>query len=133
MARTAAGEAGGEIVISLSSDAEVRPLNKAYRGVDKPTNVLSFPAPAVLASRSLGDIIIAYETAEREARDLAITLADHTAHLVVHGVLHLLGHDHGTDAEAEAMEGEERRILAAFGIADPYLRLDALEGATVDG
>ena len=136
LARSAAGRLTGQIAISLSSDAEVRSLNKQYRGFDKPTNVLSFPAArseqAALA-HPIGDIIVAYETAEREARELRIALGDHTAHLVVHGVLHLLGHDHGSDAEAEAMEAEERRILGAFGIADPYSRLDALADGPLHG
>ncbi len=128
LALAAAGGAKGEITISLSGDTEVRDLNKQYRGLDKPTNVLSFPAArrgSTALAHPLGDIIIAYETAGREALELGIALADHAAHLVVHGVLHLLGHDHGSDSEAEAMQEEERRILAAFGIADPYLRLDA--------
>lgn len=117
------------MAIRLASDVEVRRLNHRFRGLDKPTNVLSFPAAngqCSLAPNSLGDIVIAYETTRREAEELGIPIADHAAHLVVHGVLHLLGHDHTTDAEAETMEAEERRILAAFDIADPYLRLDAL-------
>ncbi len=136
LAHSAAGHLPGQIAISLSGDAEVRVLNKQYRGLDKPTNVLSFPAArheqAALA-QALGDLIIAYETTEREARELGITLGDHTAHLVVHGVLHLIGHDHGSDSQADAMEAEERRILAVFGIADPYQRLDALADEPLRG
>jgi probable rRNA maturation factor len=128
LAEAAAGARAGEISIRLATDAEVQSLNASYRGLDKPTNVLSFPAGGSLAARPgapLGDIILALETARREAGELGITLADHAAHLVVHGVLHLAGHDHETEAQAEAMEAEERRILAAAGIADPYVRLDA--------
>ena len=125
LAAIAAGERTGEIGIRLAGDAEVRSLNRQYRGMDKPTNVLSFPASAAVPDAPLGDIILALETARREAQELGISLADHAAHLVVHGVLHLVGHDHETDAEADAMESEERRILKAVGIADPYVRLDA--------
>ncbi len=125
LAAAAAGLRTGEISIRLSGDAEIRSLNRQYRGLDKPTNVLSFPSGATVADAPLGDVILALETARREAQELGISLADHAAHLVVHGVLHLVGHDHETDAEADAMEREERRILKAAGIADPYVRLDA--------
>ncbi|MFZ2870878.1 MAG: rRNA maturation RNase YbeY [Zavarzinia sp.] len=117
-----------EIAITLSDDAEVRVLNRDWRGKDKPTNVLSFPglegAMAALlppdAPRPLGDVILALETCRREAVDQGKSLADHARHLVVHGVLHLLGFDHEDDAEAEEMEAMETAVLAGLGIADPY-------------
>ena len=126
LAASAAGARTGDISVRLSGDAEVRSLNRQYRGHDKPTNVLSFPSDATAVGAPLGDIILALETARREAEELGISLADHAAHLVVHGVLHLVGHDHETDADADAMENEERRILMAAGIADTYVRLDAV-------
>jgi probable rRNA maturation factor len=120
------------LVTSLlfTSDAEVHALNREWRERDKPTNVLSFPmlAREELASLApdgppvmLGDIALAYETCAREAAEKGVTLEAHAAHLIVHGLLHLAGHDHvGSDAEAEAMEALETRILAKLGIADPY-------------
>lgn len=135
LAEAAADNRAGEIGIRLSTDAEVRSLNATYRGLDKATNVLSFPSSPGFTdapARPLGDIILALETARHEAIELGITLADHAAHLVVHGVLHLIGYDHETDSEAEAMEAEERRILASAGIADPYVRLDAAQ-ERIDG
>ena len=109
----------------LSDDAHVRALNRQWRGHDKPTNVLSFPsgtpAPAgARTTRLLGDVILARETLVREADGLGIALQDHYRHLVLHGLLHLLGYDHETDEEAEEMETLETRILAALGVADPY-------------
>lgn len=114
--------AAGEISISLMDDAAIRALNAAYRGKDYATNVLSFPPPPALPGGPvlLGDIAVAYETTEREAAAEGKTITDHLAHLIVHGVLHLLGHDHETDAEASAMEAMERSVLAGLGIADPY-------------
>ncbi len=115
---------GGELSLALSDDAELQILNKAYRGKDGPTNVLSFPGEAPDAAdqpRQLGDVVLAYGVCLREAQAQDKSLADHLAHLVVHGVLHLLGHDHETEAEAERMEALEVRILAGLGIADPYL------------
>lgn len=115
------------VAIALSSDSNVRKLNAAYRGFDKPTNVLSFPAPPGIAipgePRFLGDIVLAAETvlAEAEARD--ISPADHLRHLVVHGLLHLLGFDHETDEEADRMERLETTLLARLGIADPHIDL----------
>ena len=111
--------------VALSSDAIVRDLNRAYRGKDKPTNVLSFPAPPVPAAipeqtAPLGDIILAAETVAGEARELGIQPAHHLQHLVVHGLLHLLGFDHETDEEALEMEALETRLLARIGIDDPY-------------
>lgn len=110
----------------LTSDAAVRRLNKQWRGIDKPTNVLSFPSPARPAGiRSssrlhLGDLVLAEETLMREAHDLGIDAADHYRHLVLHGLLHLLGYDHETDPQAETMEQLEVRLLATLGVADPY-------------
>ena len=117
-----------EIAITLSDDVEIRDLNRDWRGKDKPTNVLSFPglegAMAGFlppdAPRPLGDIILAFETCRAEAEEQGKSLADHARHLVVHGVLHLLGFDHEDDAEAEEMEALETLVLAGLGIADPY-------------
>jgi probable rRNA maturation factor len=112
-----------EVSVRLTDDAEVRTLNALWRGIDKPTNVLSFPAvPADRVSEALvlGDIAVAYETLAREAKELGISLADHFRHLVAHGFLHLIGYDHQTDEEAERMEGLEKRILSKLGVADPY-------------
>ena len=115
----------GEAVVALSSDAAVAELNARYRGKAKPTNVLSFPAsadtaPAAPGLRPLGDIVLAAETVAAEAADLGIEPADHLRHLIVHGLLHLLGFDHIEVDEAEEMEGLETRILATLGVADPY-------------
>jgi probable rRNA maturation factor len=109
-----------ELSVMLADDAAVRALNKRWRGHDEPTNVLSFPAPDANGDAWLGDIAIAYETTAREAQSEGKPVSDHLAHLAVHGFLHLLGYDHATDDEAEAMEGLERQILARLGIADPY-------------
>jgi probable rRNA maturation factor len=112
------------VSILFSNDAEVRELNKRFRKKDKTTNVLSFPAalmPVPLGEMAhLGDIVLAYETVAAEAAGANKTLADHVTHLIVHGTLHLLGHDHDDDNEAERMEHKERTILAKLGIADPY-------------
>ena len=112
-----------EACIALSSDAHVRMLNAGFRGNDKPTNVLSFPAPespAVLTTKQLGDIVIARETIEREATEQGIPFADHLRHMTVHGLLHLLGYDHETDGDAFEMESLETDILGRLGIPDPY-------------
>lgn len=116
---------GGDVSLCLADDAALRILNLRWRGIDKPTNVLSFPAapPGRLANpTALGDIALAYETLAREAEDLGVPLADHYRHLLAHGFLHLIGYDHGTDAEAERMEGLETRILRRLGAGDPYAR-----------
>ena len=112
-----------ELAVALTDDAAIRALNNQWRGLDKATNVLSFPAPAALrgdAPVHLGDIAIAYETMAGEAKNEAKPFAHHLAHLAVHGFLHLLGYDHESEPEAEAMEQQERAILARLGIPDPY-------------
>jgi probable rRNA maturation factor len=112
-----------EITVLLTDDATVCDLNARFRGKDKPTNVLSFPAPKSAAPH-LGDIALAYDVCAAEAAAQGKSLAHHLQHLVVHGALHLLGYDHEADAQAEVMEDMERRILARLGVADPY-RADA--------
>ncbi len=121
-AMAAMGVATGTVTILLSDDETVRDLNARFRGKDKATNVLSFPAAAMPAAETqpLGDIVLGYGVCAEEARIQGKSLPDHLSHLTVHGVLHLLGRDHGDDAEAEAMEAEEREILAGLGVADPY-------------
>jgi probable rRNA maturation factor len=119
-----------EISIRLTSDAEVQTLNEQYRQQDKPTNVLSFPMiqPDLIDALAntddgevlLGDIVLAYETCEREAQERGVPVDDHATHLIVHGVLHLLGYDHMTDADAEHMEAIERDVMASLGLHDPY-------------
>jgi probable rRNA maturation factor len=119
----APGETQGtyQVTILLTTDAEMKELNRTWRGKDAPTNVLSFPAGDKLGEPGLlGDIALAYETILQEARDSGIRFADHVQHLVVHGLLHLLGFDHMNDKEAELMENLERTALASLGIADPY-------------
>ena len=120
-----------EVSVRLTDDAEVQTLNRDYRGKDKPTNVLSFP----LVQRDLfegltnsddgevllGDIVLASGVCAAEAADKDVPVATHATHLIVHGLLHLLGYDHQGDAEAEAMEAIERSALASIGIADPYM------------
>ena len=118
-AGAALGAVEGDIVVLLTDDAAVRDLNGRFRDKDRPTNVLSFPAPESAAPH-LGDIVLAYGVCAAEAETQGKTLADHLSHLVVHGVLHVLGRDHEDEAEAEEMEAEERDILARIGIADPY-------------
>jgi probable rRNA maturation factor len=124
--------ANPRLVVSVlfTGDAAIHELNRDWRGRDKPTNVLSFPmlTRAELVSLAfdgppvmLGDIALAHETCAREAAERGIALADHAAHLIVHGLLHLAGHDHvSAPDEAEAMEALEIAILARLGIADPY-------------
>lgn len=112
-----------EVSLLFCDDAKIQELNKAWRGMDKPTNVLSFPAaqPGQVAKAPLlGDIVVAFETVQRESLDENKHLSDHVSHMVVHGFLHLLGYDHENDADAEKMESAEQRILARLGIADPY-------------
>ncbi|MGQ4274341.1 rRNA maturation RNase YbeY [Terrihabitans sp. B22-R8] len=112
-----------ELSVVLADDARVRELNRDWRGKDSATNVLSFPGAEdeeIEEATLLGDVILAYETVAREAADEGKAFADHLAHLVVHGTLHLFGFDHLTDDEAEEMEDTERAALSLLGIADPY-------------
>ena len=110
------------VVIRLVDPAESRRLNNDYRGVDKPTNVLSFPfeAPAEIADEFLGDMIICAPVVEQEARQQNKPLKAHWAHMVTHGMLHLQGYDHQNDPQAEEMERLEGEILATLGFPDPY-------------
>jgi probable rRNA maturation factor len=117
----AAAKKSGAITIRLTDDKALRALNRQFRGKDKPTNVLSFPADE---AGYLGDIAIAYGVAAAEAKREKKRLIDHAAHLALHGTLHLLGYDHETDREAEAMEALEVKLLARLGIADPYAGRD---------
>ncbi|RWA61837.1 MULTISPECIES: rRNA maturation RNase YbeY [unclassified Mesorhizobium] len=117
-------DGASELSIVFSDDAHIRTLNAGWRGKDKPTNVLSFPAfpfpKGAPLPPMLGDIVLAAETVAREAALEDKPLANHITHLVIHGLLHLLGHDHETDAEAEEMEAIERAALARLAIPDPY-------------
>jgi probable rRNA maturation factor len=113
------------LVICLSGDDQVAQLNARWRGKSSATNVLSFPAPADMPVppgelQPLGDIILAAGVVAREAEQQGKSLHDHTAHLIVHGILHILGYDHICDADAQQMERLEIEILARLGIADPY-------------
>jgi probable rRNA maturation factor len=111
-----------QIAVLLTGDARLRALNRQFRGRDKPTNVLSFPAPA---EDNLGDIAIAYGVTAREAAEQDKSFAHHAIHLAVHGTLHLLGHDHQTTRETKAMKRREKEILSELGIADPYAKAAA--------
>ena len=124
------GEA--ELAVMLTDDTGIRTLNNNWRGIDKPTNVLSFPALPPTgpsgpddAPRMLGDIAIAYETVRKEADEEQKPFDHHLSHLAVHGYLHLIGYDHENDADAEAMESLETEILAHLGIPDPYSERDS--------
>jgi probable rRNA maturation factor len=117
------GDARG-IDVVLTNDAEMQILNKEWRGMNKPTNVLSFPSPDMPVPEGevahLGDIVLAWGTVAREAQDAGKPLSAHVTHLVVHGTLHLLGFDHEDDADADVMEKKETEVLASLNIADPY-------------
>lgn len=124
-----------EISIRLTDDGEVREFNRRYRGQDKPTNVLSFPGVDVGSVLEpgqpllLGDVIVAYETTVAEATEGECPVEAHLAHLIVHGILHLGGHDHEEDGEAARMEALESRILVDLGYADPYADTEPDEAA----
>lgn len=131
-----------ELCVVLANDDFVQDLNKTYRGKNKPTNVLSFPTGAIpyavggeplidIGPHLLGDVVLALETIMREAAEQNKTFAHHLTHLVVHGVLHLLGQDHEDDADAEEMEAMERDILEDLDISDPYAT-DAMRGGAHD-
>ena len=127
VAAVLAREAGAPVEVSvlLADDRAVARLNRDYRGKERPTNVLSFPADApdwagMSGPRLLGDVVVALETTSREAVEADKQLADHLAHLVVHGTLHLFGFDHEVEDDAERMEALEIELLAGLGIADPY-------------
>ncbi len=117
IAPTDDGEPG--VAVLLTSDETLAELNQRFRGKAGPTNVLSFPASAN-PENHLGDVALAHGVCVREAAEQGKSLEQHLAHLVVHGVLHLLGYDHETDGEAEAMEALERSILESLGVPDPY-------------
>ena len=127
---TAASElstVGGEVSIVLTDDSAIARLNRDWRGVDKPTNVLSFPASGQNAgtrTRLFGDIVIAYQTLERECENENRLFLHHLAHLAIHGFLHLSGYDHETDTQADEMEALETRIMSRLNMPDPYLERD---------
>jgi len=110
-----------EFSILLTDDHHIQQLNRDFRNIDKPTNVLSFPAEDDDGGEYLGDIAIAYETMKREAIEQEKSFKDHLIHMVLHGLLHLQGYDHETDADAEEMESLEIKILADIGIKNPYI------------
>jgi probable rRNA maturation factor len=121
------GSQPASLAILFTGDAAIAEINRQWRGQAKPTNVLSFPAPAGLPvpdgePRPLGDIVLAFGTVAREAEEQGKPLPHHATHLIVHGVLHLLGHDHESKAQAKDMEALECTILKQLGIADPYER-----------
>jgi probable rRNA maturation factor len=115
-ARVAPGD--GAVVVLLTDDAAVRDLNARFRGKDAATNVLSFPAPP--SAGQLGDLALALGVCEKEAREQGKPLADHVRHLLVHGLLHLVGYDHVDEAQGDAMERLERELLGGLGVPDPY-------------
>jgi probable rRNA maturation factor len=124
LARLGLGDVESELSILFTDDAAMRKLNAEWRGKDKPTNVLSFPAfdlaPGDNPGPMLGDIVVAFETVAKESELERKSFDDHLRHLIVHGFLHLLGYDHENDTDAEEMEAAERAILADMGVSDPY-------------
>lgn len=129
-AAAALSTSGAELAIVLTNDSAIRLLNRQWRGIDAPTNVLSFPIESPSGNRRfIGDIVLAYETIAREARAERKPFAHHLAHLAVHGFLHLLGYDHQSDKDAVAMERLERQILQRLAIPDPYRPTPAARSA----
>ncbi|HEY1474749.1 MAG TPA: rRNA maturation RNase YbeY [Pseudolabrys sp.] len=114
----------GEVAILLTDDEAIRALNRQWRGIDKPTNVLSFPAAKSGATTFLGDVVIAYETLARECADEDRVFLHHLAHLTVHGFLHLIGYDHQNDSDADEMEGLESKIMMRMNLPDPWFGRD---------
>lgn len=117
----------GEVSVLLTNDSTIAKLNREWRGIDKPTNVLSFPASGKKGGENVhlfGDIAIAYETLERECDEENRKFLHHLAHLSVHGFLHLIGYDHQTDSQAEEMEGLESKVMTRLNMPDPYLSRD---------
>ena len=112
----------GSVSIKFLGKEEMRSMNKKFRSADHPTNVLAFPIDnrLDLETDSLGDIAICHEVVLKEAKEQNKKVSDHMAHIFIHGVLHLLGHDHQKEVQAETMENLERRILSKIGVADPY-------------
>jgi len=145
-ALTGAGRdpAAWSLSLLACDDGRIAALNGDFRGRSRPTNVLSWPAhdpvPADFATSPpdggprahLGDVALALQTCAREAEEAGISLKDHATHLILHGVLHLLGFDHGTEAEAARMEDIERRAMAALGLSDPYNRGDAPRAHSIE-
>jgi probable rRNA maturation factor len=122
-AARACAQTPGDVAVVLTGDTAIQALNKRWRGQDKPTNVLSFPTQVMPSSEEpahLGDVVIAFETLAAEADRDGKQFAHHLAHLAIHGYLHLLGHDHEQDHDADAMERLETQILARLGVPDPY-------------
>ena len=122
-AAAAVSTAGHDLSILLTDDEAIRSLNRQWRGIDKPTNVLSFPAavtPGSVGTRFFGDIALAYETIKRECTDEGRIFLHHLAHLTIHGFLHLCGYGHLVDAEAEEMEGLESKIMMRMSLPDPW-------------
>ncbi|MGH6727026.1 MAG: rRNA maturation RNase YbeY [Pseudolabrys sp.] len=115
---------GGVVSVVLTDDAAMRKLNRDWRGIDKPTNVLSFAAAKTARAPFLGDIVIAYETLDRESADAERAFLHHLAHLTVHGFLHLIGYDHVNDSAAETMESLESKIMRTLKMPDPYCARD---------
>lgn len=136
-ARAQTGAQGGALAVVLADDAQVAALNARWRGKSGPTDVLSFPAsPDAGAEAGLGDVVLAFETVEAAAAARGLALADHLSHLVIHGFLHLLGHDHVDEEPARVMETIERDALARLGVADPAVgdrRAALAAGADHDG
>lgn len=118
-AALAAAGSDGHVSVLLTNDTQMHTLNKQWRGKDKPTDVLSFPADRI-EFPFLGDIAVGFETSARDAAAMGKALPDHITHLLIHGAFHLLGHDHEDPAEAEIMEALEVKTLATLGLPDPY-------------